>query len=171
MKKTLILGTLTLLVTNILNAQNNERLEYGSIKKGNYTEYFSKNKDLIKIGDSLQIGEASNFDKFVFITQGQSPMHADHQNKKVKINSIEVFGRKNSGYAVYFSFKGFGLLPVYVNYESAIESGEIKLLGAKMTQSEAIEKLKKQKELLDLEIITQEEYNKIKENLIPIINQ
>ena len=38
-----------------------------------------------------------------------------------------------------------------------------------MTKEEAISKLKESKELLDLEIITQEEYDKMKQELPPII--
>lgn len=149
---------------------NNERAEYNiQNKKGRYMEYLSSTGDLIKVGDSLEIGVAANFDKFVYITQDVYPMHADHTGKKVKIRSIEVIGNKNSGLSVYFTFKGFGLIPVYVNYEAALKAGEIKLIGAKMTKAEAIEKLKKQKELLDLDLIKQEEYDKLREELSPII--
>ena len=38
-----------------------------------------------------------------------------------------------------------------------------------MNRSQAIAKLKESKELLDLEMISQEEYNAIKEELAPII--
>lgn len=174
MKHTLLF-LFTVLTVNFSFAQNTKpikNLEYGKVTKlGFYDSYLSKNGDLIKIGDSLQIGKASNFDKFVHITQDNLPMHASHTGKKVVINNIETYGHKKTGYLVFFKFKGFGLIPLYVNYEAALEAGEIKLIGAKMTRAEAIEKLKKQKELLDLEIITQEEYNKLKEELAPIITK
>jgi chaperonin cofactor prefoldin len=53
--------------------------------------------------------------------------------------------------------------------ELAIESGEILLKNRKMTRDEAIAKLKESKELLDLGIIESAEYEKLKEELTPII--
>lgn len=138
-------------------------------EKGKFDEYHSKDGDIIKKGDSLVIGKGSNFDKFVHITQANIPMHASHTGKKVAVKNIEVIGRKNSGYSVFLTFKGFGLYPVYVNYEAAKEAGEISLVNGKLTKSEAIDELKKQKELLDLEIITQQKYDSIKKELEPII--
>ena len=53
--------------------------------------------------------------------------------------------------------------------DSSIEIGEIKFPNSPMTKEEAISKLKESKELLDLEIITQDEYDKLKQELAPII--
>ena len=55
--------------------------------------------------------------------------------------------------------------------EQAINLGEVKLFNAPMSRQEAIGKLKEAKELLDLEIITQEEYDILKEELTPIIRK
>jgi hypothetical protein len=60
----------------------------------------------------------------------------------------------------------------YGNIRSLIETfknGEIENPNRGMTREEAIKKLKESKDLLDLEMITLEEYNKIKEKLTPII--
>ena len=53
--------------------------------------------------------------------------------------------------------------------EQAMNLGEIKLLNAPMTKQEAIAKLKESKDLLDLEIISQKEYDELKDELTPII--
>jgi chaperonin cofactor prefoldin len=53
--------------------------------------------------------------------------------------------------------------------ELAYSYGEILIKNRKMTRDEAIAKLKESKELLDLELLTQEEYNALKEELTPII--
>jgi hypothetical protein len=53
--------------------------------------------------------------------------------------------------------------------EKAIESGEVINLNAPLTKVQAIAKLKEQKELLDLGLISIEEYEKIKAELSPII--
>jgi len=66
-------------------------------------------------------------------------------------------------------------LPTMVNkrtigdLEHAILLGEIISPNAPMTRVEAIAKLKESKDLLELEIIAQEEYDKIKAELTPII--
>lgn|SRR5690606_8998611 len=171
MKKTLLtLFLITSLHSFGQNLRRDKIVEYNKVTKlGFYESYVSKHGDTIHIGDTLQIGKASNYDKFVHIHQDKYNMHADHTGKKVVVQNIETYGRKKSGYGVYLKFKGFGLLPVYVNYEAALEAGEIKLVGAKLTKDEAIAKLKKQKELLDLQIISQSEYDKLKEELMPII--
>ena len=56
-----------------------------------------------------------------------------------------------------------------MNTELAIESGEIFLKNRKMTRDEAIAKLKEAKELLDLEMMSQEDYDALRKELSPII--
>ena len=56
--------------------------------------------------------------------------------------------------------------------EAAIESGEVatsKESKIPVPEKSSIEKLKEAKELLDLEVITQAEYDEIKERLTPLI--
>ena len=55
--------------------------------------------------------------------------------------------------------------------ELAIESGEILLKNRKMTREEAIEKLKEAKGLMEIEMMTKEEFDQLKEELTPIIKQ
>jgi hypothetical protein len=56
-----------------------------------------------------------------------------------------------------------------VNFENAIKNGEI--LSEMLTPDKALEELKKWKYKLDLEIITQSQYDKKKKELIAIINE
>jgi hypothetical protein len=53
--------------------------------------------------------------------------------------------------------------------DDALETGEVINPNAPMTREQAIAKLKESKELLDLEMMTQAEYDAIKEKLAPII--
>jgi len=53
--------------------------------------------------------------------------------------------------------------------ESSMGLGEVYLLNRLMTREEAIAKLKESKDLLDLEMISQEEYDALKLELTPII--
>ena len=84
-------------------------------------------------------------------------------SKKKPLQVILVIGEING--------RAFGVnkfLSV-LDTELAISYGEIKLKNAKMTRAEAIAKLKESKELLDLELMTQEEYDAIRKELTPII--
>lgn len=55
------------------------------------------------------------------------------------------------------------------DYEASVTQGEIRTLNAPPTRDEAIAKLKESKDLFDLELLSEEEYNKIKDELSPII--
>ena len=56
-----------------------------------------------------------------------------------------------------------------VDLELALSTGEVVNPNQKMTREQAIGKLKESKDLLDLGLLTQEEYDKIKSELTPII--
>lgn len=56
-----------------------------------------------------------------------------------------------------------------IDLELALSTGEVVNPNQKMTREEAIVKLKESKDLLDLGLLTQEEYDKIKAELTPII--
>jgi hypothetical protein len=69
---------------------------------------------------------------------------------------------------VSFQTKGMTGIDNYFLYiEDAITVGEVQSFG--MTSDEALTALKKAKDKLDLGIITQEEYEKIKAELTPFI--
>lgn len=114
-------------------AQNKKvkRAEFGNlIKAGSYTEYVSKNGETISIGDSLQIETPSNIEKYAHITQNDAYLRADQMNKKLKIKAINVSGDDKKGYMTFFTCKGLGATPVFVKYEDALQTNEIKLLNA-----------------------------------------
>ena len=84
-------------------------------------------------------------------------------SKKKPLYVVIVLGEING--------RAFGLnkyLSV-MNTELAIESGEILLKNRKMTREEAIAKLREAKEVLDLEMMSQEDYDALKKELSPII--
>ena len=84
-------------------------------------------------------------------------------SKKKPLYVVIVLGEING--------RAFGLnkyLSV-MNTELAIESGEILLKNRKMTREEAIAKLREAKELLDLEMMSQEDYDALKKELSAII--
>jgi len=68
-------------------------------------------------------------------------------------------------------YKGLGKSRTITDIEKALSLGEIISGNAPMTRTEAVKKLKESKELLDLEIILQSEYDSIKKELTPIIRK
>jgi len=56
-----------------------------------------------------------------------------------------------------------------IDLELALSTGEVVNPNQKMTREQAIVKLKESKDLLDLGLLSQEEYDKIKSELTPII--
>lgn len=55
----------------------------------------------------------------------------------------------------------------YLDVDKALRDGEI--VSTVMTRAQAIKKLKESKELFDLELMSKEEYEKIRAELTPII--
>jgi len=119
--------------------------QYGKLSKNNesYKSYKSKNGDIISVGDSLIIGKAMDPSGFRFISQGGGRMHPTHGGKPFVITKIKSYGKDKSGYSIWLNFKGYGLLPVEVDYENAIEAGEIIDPYGTMSRQQAIDKLRK----------------------------
>jgi len=93
-----------------------------------------------------------------------SEMKVRHKGSKKKpLELIILLGEPNG--------RAFGINKYMsvVDYEKSVLAGEIKPLNAPMTREEAIAKLKESKDLLDLGLLKQEEYDKIKNELTPII--
>lgn len=89
---------------------------------------------------------------------------AIHKGSKKKPLAVYlVLGEQNN--------RAFGLYKhlTVADVENALAYGEIQLSNPPISRKSAIAKLKEAKELLDLEIITKEEYDKIKLKMSPII--
>ena len=56
-----------------------------------------------------------------------------------------------------------------MDIDTSVETGEIIILNAPLTKNAALEKLKKSKELYDLELISKDVYEALKKELAPII--
>ena len=84
--------------------------------------------------------------------------HNKYLNKETKLNMGVVMRELGNGSVVYANRAPF-----------SIENGELELKNRKMTRTEAIEKLKEAKTLLDLQMMTEAEYLKLRDSLSPII--
>jgi hypothetical protein len=109
---------LILLITNYCFSQT---ANYNKINtEGNYKEYISKKNISIKIGDTINIKYPLLGDRFVYITQGNSNCGTILANTKNIIKKIKII--KNKAYII---FAGYGLINIYIEYESALDNKEI----------------------------------------------
>ncbi len=94
---------------------------------------------------------------------------------EIVVEKIKVFRTKRVIQpAIEFTKKdgtktGLGKYGSIINLELAILKGEIINPNRPMTRSEAIAKLKEAKDLLDLEMMSEEKYKELKEQLKPLI--
>lgn len=93
-----------------------------------------------------------------------SEMKVSHKGSKKKPLQLTVLLGEPNGRAF-----GINKYMSVVDYEKSVLAGEIKSLHAPMTREEAIAKLKESKDLFDLGLLKQAEYDKIKNDLTPII--
>ena len=111
---------------------------------------------------------------------GQGPIMAgiQYKNEKVRVEEMKVYhkGSKKKPLNVTIILgeingRAFGINKYMTvqNTEFAIESGELFLLNRKMTRDEALAKLKEAKELFELDLMSKEEYEKLRTELAPII--
>ena len=101
-------------------------------------------------------------------------------NERVIVKEIVAIhkGSRKKPLAVYLVLgelndRAFGIYKhlTVADVENALAYGEIKLQNAPLSRKEAIAKLKEAKELMDLEVITAQEYLEIKTKMSPLIKQ
>jgi hypothetical protein len=138
--------------------------------KGKLTQYMAKDGSIYSEGDTITIGTPSGGNgQFVYIQvmdfmANLTYLDQKGANTKSIIKSIGISGNKKAGFKAFFETKGYASgLKYYFNLEDCIASGEIKSFG--MTSDEALTELKKWKDKFDLNLITEDEYNKKKAEL------
>lgn len=138
-------------------------------KKGTYTEFISSTNESFKVGDTLTIGLPFRNENFDYIYQNAGiafyPIPSNASGSRVLIKKIQISKKvlfvnttKPNGYV-------YGLL--ITNFEEAIKQGEIKT--SFLNSEEALKQLKAEKDKLDLGIITQEQYDIKKAELVKYI--
>lgn len=175
MKKILLVLGLGFSTLNVFSQEvNYKSVEKGSAMAGKYTSYVSKNGSVYKIGDKIDFGLPSGTNgefiliKKMDITGTMYIVGSEAINTSAELKKIRVTGNSRRGYKVNFQTKGFtGVDNYFFDIEDALKVGEIKSLV--MSSDEALTELKKAKDKLDLDLITQDEYNKIKTELSKLI--
>jgi len=150
--------------------------KYGENGRGDYDEYISKDGSVYKVGEKLKIGTPQGLNKtFTFILEGDGILVAPTScpaargGMEYEIKSFRA-GNKAQGYKIWSKMKCNALaLPLIVDFENALQSGE--LIGYGYTRDQALQELKKFKDMYDLELISKEDYDKKKEELQKYILQ
>lgn len=93
-----------------------------------------------------------------------SELKVSHKGSRKKPLALQILLGEPNGRAF-----GINKYMSVTDYEKAVLAGEIKSINAPLTREEAIAKLKESKDLLDLGIIEEEEYEILKAELTPII--
>jgi hypothetical protein len=144
--------------------------------------YVGKDGHQYKVGDTLKIGRPSSNKTFAFISESTGAMDAlagkapeslsvSSSGTNTIIKKITVGGNKRSGFKMMMIGKGIcALCPqYYIDFEEAVATGEIQSFG--MTREQAIAKLKEAKDLVDLGMMSKEDFEKLKGELSKIIMQ
>ena len=121
------------------------------------TGLFSGNVKEVSTFNFLTIGRMG-----LSVMAGIQYLPSTFVNRKVKIKEIK------KGWTI-FEFSDNGSVGTILNLPDAFSTGELINPHRAMTREEAITKLKEQKDLLDLGMITKEQFDKVKLELTPII--
>lgn len=188
--KKILLVTIMSISGFVMNAQV---LKYEQVKnaqkrseinKEEITEYISENGTSFKIGDVIKIDKPSNGQIFSSMTIRMTTFEALALNQNelrnfdynvysrtiaktsLKIKSFVIEGDKKKGFSIAANLDGVGH-NIQVRLEYGLEIGEI---GEHiMTSEEAMTQLKSEKDKLELGLITSEEYNLRKSELVKYI--
>jgi len=170
MNKQFITFILSILTVTFSFAQEIKHSDLATAPRGEFTSYMATDGAVYKIGDRIKIGVPSSNKTFAFITEGDglllpiTNLTAASSGQETEIKRIGVVGNKRAGYSVSFRTKGItGLSNYTIQFENALSTGEVKGFGK--TSDEALTELKKAKDKLDLGLITQEEFDKLKAEL------
>ena len=130
-----------------------------------YKSYLSKDELYFKSGDTIKVGFPSSDQSFAFISlhSGSNEELLKKSDSGIKIIIVDflISGIKKTGYqAIAVCKTGFFMSKYQVLIENAIGNGEIKT--SLLSSDEALSSLKKAKEKLDLDLITQVKYDSLK---------
>jgi LysM repeat protein len=170
----------TVILGNPTSQEFNSRTysaSYGNQARGGVSNSRSTST---KTYEFIQMGRPAGFGSILSAMNGEAQTMASNslKNTKAIVKEIKAYHRGSKKKPLYLIMvlgemngKAFGInkyLSV-MDTELAIESNEILLKNRKMTREEAISKLKEAKELMDIEMMSKEEFENLKKELGPII--
>jgi hypothetical protein len=150
---------------------------YGNRARGGISKTRSTTK---KTYEFVKMGRPAGFGSIMTAMNGDAQVMASNslKNTTAIVTEIKAHHRGSKKKPLYLIMvlgemngKAFGInkyLSV-MDTELAIESGEILLKNRKMTREEAILELKEAKELMEIDMMNKDEFEKLKKKLRPII--
>lgn len=136
--------------------------------KGDFEIYLSSTGDKFSVGDTLLIGAPTQPNQFATVYHkfglDLTPAKPAFQSTEF---IIEKFRSERKMVYVYGVKDSSTPKVIVVNFEASLANGETRMKG--LTSEEAIERLKTAKDKLDLGLISQEEFEKLREELRPFI--
>lgn len=151
---------------------------YGNQLRGGVAQSRSTSK---KTYEFVKMGRPAGFGSIMTAMNGDAQIMADNslKNTTVVVNELKTYHRGSKNKPLYvvmvlgeINGRAFGInkyLSV-MDSELGIESGEVLLKNRKMTRDEAIAKLKESKELMEIDMMSKEQFDELKKELAPIIN-
>lgn len=173
--------------------------KYRNSDKFTYIQF--EDGSILMVGDKMKLGKPSGTNEskkvntglfssnvvtenqFSYITLGRMGMQMmsgmtyipeTFKNREIIIKELKIMHSglsKNSLAVPYLIFDNPVMDITTFNLKSALDNGELINPNRPMNRSEAIAKLKEQKELLDLGMVTKEEFDNLKNKLTSVINQ
>jgi hypothetical protein len=150
---------------------------YGRTARGGVSKSRSTTK---KTYEFIKMGRPAGFGSIMSSLNGDDAAMASNslKNSIAVVTEIKAYHRGSKKKPLYLVMilgevngRAFGInkyLSV-MDTELALESGEVLLKNRKKTRSEAIQELKDAKELLEIDMMTKEEFELLKKKLGPII--
>jgi hypothetical protein len=169
--KLLLISLLTLFSTMNILAQVTATYDevLAKQKTGQIDKYISQKGEEFCPGDTITLGVAFRNEQFDYIQQNAAieiyPLTNTASNSKVIIKRILIRSKTVVAYTTKPQGHIYGL--IITNLDGAVSNGEVK--SKIMSSDQALAELKKWKDKLDLGLITEEEYNKKKAELIKFI--
>lgn len=163
----LIFVLIIFLSVNQLPAQTLKYSDIGINKpEGKFKEYITNDGMTFRVGDTIVLGKGTGENgTFIHLLNEGSILPASFSGYRFVIESIFPYGNKSIGWKAKIMTNKLTRLgaPIYFFPEDIVCTGE--LVGYGMSTDEALKELRRCKEKLDLELISREEYEKIKAEL------
>jgi hypothetical protein len=174
----LMISSSNVFAQKIITYEEMKTITKGAFENIDCDIYVAKDGHSYKVGDTLKIGRPSTNKTFAFIVSRAQMMSAAAPRKDIDVSmsgsntiikKIYVYGTKRTGFKMNVIGKAGCLIcdPYEIDFEEALATGEIQSKG--MTREQAIAKLKEAKDLVDLGMMSKEDFEKLKAELTPLI--
>lgn len=136
-------------------------------------KYTASDGSTWEVGQTVTFGVTSGNGVFTYVYLGDgvmtavTPAMAGWGGKTAEIKKIQYIGNNKNGRNIWVICKGPGQ-PFRIDLEMALKTGEVATDG--YTSEKALDELKRAKDKLDLGLITQEEFDKLKAELAKYID-